>query len=43
MVERLPLAQGVVLESPDQVTHLAPRQGPASPSAYVSSSVSMCL
>ena len=34
-VECLPLAQGMVLESHDQVPHQAPCMEPASPSAYV--------
>ena len=39
VVERLPLAQGVSLESPDRV----PCMGPASLSAYVSASLSLCV
>ena len=42
-VERLPLAQGVILESWDRVPHQAPCMGPASPSAYVSASLSVSL
>ena len=34
-VERLPLAQDVIVESWDQVPHPAPCMGPASLSAYV--------
>ena len=42
VVEHLPSAQGMILESQDQVPHQAPHEGPASPSAYVSvSSVSL--
>ena len=41
VVERLPLAQGVIPESRDQVPNRAPRWEPASPSAYVSACV--CL
>ena len=42
-VERLPLAQDVILESSDRVPHWAPCMGPSSPSAYVSASLSLCL
>ena len=42
-VERLPLAQGMILESWDQVLHQAPRMESASPSARVSVSVSLSL
>ena len=38
-IERLPLAQGVILGLP----HRAPRVEPASPSACVSTSVCVCL
>ena len=38
-----PLAQGVILESWDRVPHWAPRMEPASPSACVSTSLSLCL
>ena len=41
VVERLPLAQGVVLESPEQVPHRTPCTDSASPSDCVS--VSLCL
>ena len=41
VVERLPLAQDVVSESRDRVSHWAPLEEPASPSAYVSASVSL--
>ena len=47
VVERLPSAQGVILESRDRVPHRAPCVEPASPSACVSDSlsvsVSLCL
>ena len=43
VVELLPSAQGVIPESWDPVLHLAPCENPASPSAYVSASLSMCL
>ena len=42
-VERLPLAQDVILESRDQVPHRAPRREPAFPSACVSASLSRSL
>ena len=42
-VWRLPLAQGVILESRDRVPHWAPCMGPASPSACVSASLSLSL
>ena len=42
-VERLPSAQGVILESQDRVLHQAPCMEPASPSACVSASLSMCV
>ena len=35
VVERLPLAQVVILESSDQVPHHVPHRKPASPSAYL--------
>ena len=38
-VKCLPSAQGVILESWDQVPHRAPCMEPASPSAYVSASL----
>ena len=38
VVEHLPLAQGLILESQDRVPHRAPCMEPASPSAYVSTS-----
>ena len=38
MVEYLPLAQGVILGSPDQVLHRAPCEESASPSDCVSAS-----
>ena len=37
----LPLAQGMILESQDQVPHCAPCMEPASPTAYVSASLSL--
>ena len=43
VVEHLPLAQGVILESWDQVPHRAPRMEPASPSAYVYASLCVCV
>ena len=42
-VEHLLSAQGVILESQDQVAHQAPYKEPASPSAYVSASLSLSL
>ena len=39
MVERLPLAQVVILGSWDQVLHQVPGSEPASPFAYVPSSL----
>ena len=42
-VKRLPLAQGVILETRDQVPHQAPCMEPASPFACVSASVSLSL
>ena len=42
-VKRLPSAQGVILESWDQVPHPAPCMKPASPSACVSTSLSLSL
>ena len=42
-IERLPLAQVVIPGSWDQVPHRSPLQGAASPSAYVSASVSVSL
>ena len=38
-----PAAQGVILETLDRVPRPAPRVGPASPSACVSASLSLCL
>ena len=43
VVERLTSAQGMILESWDQVPHLAPQGEPASPSACVSASLSVSL
>ena len=42
-VWRLPLAQGMILESQDQVLHRAPGMEPASPSACVSAFLSLSL
>ena len=42
-VWRLPLAQGVILESWDQVPQQAPCMEPASPSACVSASLSLSV
>ena len=39
----LPLARGVILETRDRVPCWAPRLEPASPSACVSASLSLCL
>ena len=41
VVEHLPLAQVVIPGSWDQVPHWAPHRKPASPSAYVSASLSV--
>ena len=41
VVERLPLAQVVILASWDRVLHQVPHSEPASPSAYVSASLSV--
>ena len=38
----LPLAQGMILETLDRIPHRAPCMEPASPSAYVSASLSLC-
>ena len=43
VVERLPLAQVVILGSWDRVLHQDPCREPASPSAYVSASLSVSL
>ena len=43
VVEYLPLALGVIPGSWDQVLHRAPRGKPASHSACVSASLSVCL
>ena len=40
-VERLPSAQGTILESQDRVLHWAPCREPASPSVCVSASLSL--
>ena len=42
-VKHLPSAQGVILESWDQVPHQVPCMEPASPSACVFTSLSVCL
>ena len=42
-VKHLPLAQVVIPGSWDTVPHRAPHREPASPSAYVSGSLSLCL
>ena len=42
-VEHLPLAWVVIPGSWDRVSHWAPQREPASPSAYVSASLSVCL
>ena len=41
-VWRLPLAQGAILETPDRIPRRAPCMEPASPSACVSASLSLC-
>ena len=43
MVEHLALAQGVILETWDQVPHQAACMEPAFPSAWVSASLSVSL
>ena len=43
VVERLPLAQVMILESQEQGLHRAPHGEPASPSACVSASLSLSL
>ena len=43
VVERLPLAQGLILETQDRVPHRAPCMEPASLPAYVSAFLSVCL
>ena len=43
VVERLPLAQGVIPESWDRAPHRAPCMEPAFPSACVCLSVCVCL
>ena len=42
-VWRLPLAQGAILEPRDRVLRRAPGMEPASPSAFVSASLSMSI
>ena len=41
-VWRLPLAQGVILETRDRIPRQAPCMEPASPSTCVSASLSLC-
>ena len=41
VVKRLPSAQGMILETQDQVPHGAPCMEPASSSAYVSAPLSL--
>ena len=43
VVEHLPLAQGMIPVSWDPVPHEAPHREPASPSTYVSASLSVSL
>ena len=43
VVEHLPLAQVLIPRSWDGVPHQAPHWKPASPSAYVSVSLSLCV
>ena len=43
VVEHLPSAQGVILESRDQGPYWALHMELASPSAYVSASLSLCV
>ena len=43
VVEHLPLAQGMILESWDRVPCRAPYMEPASPSVYVSASLSLSV
>ena len=43
VVESLPLAQGMIPVSWDQVLHQASCVEPASPSAYVPASLSVCV
>ena len=43
VVEHLPLSQGMIPEFQDQIPHLAACLEPASPSAYVSAYLSLCL
>ena len=43
VVKHLPLAQGLILESRDQVPHWAPCIEPASSSAYISASCSLSV
>ena len=42
-VWRLPLTEGVILESQDRVPHRAPGMEPASPSTCVSASLCVCV
>ena len=43
VVEPLPSAQGMILESWDRVPHQASCMEPASPSAYISASLSLSV
>ena len=43
VIEHLPLAQGMILGSWDQVSHQAPQGEPTSPSAYVLASLCVSL
>ena len=43
VVEPLPSAQGLILESRDRLPHQGPCMEPASLSAYVSASLSLCV
>ena len=43
VVEHLPAALGVILEFQDQVPRRAPHREPASPSTYISASLSVSL
>ena len=43
VIKHLPLPQVVIPRSWDQVPHQAPLMKSASPSAYVSASLSLCL
>ena len=43
VVELSPLAQGIILEFQDRIPHQAAHREPASPSVYVSASLSVSL